>query len=126
VISNLKKRCNISKIKVYDILPYYSSFIGNLTNPNLPDPVAASVEIARRGYNVIILRNKQFYPELIKVEVLKNLWKKDLEWIYSSWKDLFILVKNSEMKYRVPFSSEDVFRIFKTEKTRVTIVYHSY
>jgi len=119
VISNLKKRCNISKIKVYDILPYYSSFIGNLTNPNLPDPVAASVEIARRGYNVIILRNKQFYPELIKVEVLKNLWKKDLEWIYSSWKELFILVKNSEMKYRVPFSEENVFRVLKTKKTKI-------
>jgi len=124
-VLNLKKRCGISNIKVYDINPAYTSFIGNLTN-NLPDPIAASVEIARRGYNLIILRNKQFYPELIKVEVLKNLWKKDLEWIYSSWKDLFILVKNSEMKYRVPFSSEDVFRIFKTEKTRVTIVYHSY
>jgi hypothetical protein len=125
-VNNLKKRCNLSNIKVYDILPYYSSFIGNLTNLNLPDPIAASVEIARRGYNCIILRNKQFYPKLIKVEVLKNLWKEDLEWIYSSWKELFVLVKNSKLKYRVSFSNEDVFRIYKTKKTKVIFCYHGY
>jgi hypothetical protein len=125
-VNNLKKRCNLSNIKVYDVLPYYSSFIGNLTNLNLPDPVAASCEIARRGYNTYILKNKQFYPELIKVEVLKNLWKEDLEWIYSSWKELFVLVKNSKLKYRVPFSNEDVFRILKTKKTKVIFCYHSY
>jgi len=63
---------------------------------------------------------------LIKVEVLKNLWKEDLEWIYSSWKELFVLVKNSKLKYRVPFSNEDVFRILKTKKTKVIFCYHSY
>ena len=119
-VSNLKKRCNLSNIKVYDINPCYSSFIGNLTNSNLPDPVAASCEISRRGYNTCILKNKQFYPELIKVEVLKNLWKEDLEWIYSSWKELFILVrKNPKLKYRNSFSKEDVFRVLKTKKTKV-------
>ena len=73
-IGNLEKRCSIFGIKVFKINAAYSSFIGNLIY-QLPDPISASCEIARRGYEVIILKNKRFYPEFINKENLQCLWK---------------------------------------------------
>lgn len=75
-INNLKKRLESVGIKWFEVNPSYSSFIGNLTF-SLPDAISAAAEIARRGYNVIIKKNKKFYPDFD----LKHL---DI----SQWKDL--------------------------------------
>jgi len=55
-VNNLKKRLNIYGIKLFEINPAYSSFIGNMMY-DYTDPINASIEIARRGYEVIIKKN---------------------------------------------------------------------
>ena len=58
--------------------------------------------------------------------ILKHLdisrWKDLCLDVVKSWKELFNLIKNSKLKYRVSFSEEDVFKSFKTFKSNVTYV----
>lgn len=114
-ISNIKKRCNLNNIKLFEVFPQYSSFIGSLTNQNYPDPISASIEIGRRSYLVLIQKQKEkFYPEVIKNDELPNQWKKEEVPIYSTWKELYTFVtKNSKMKYRVSYQD------FKKESRKV-------
>ena len=119
LVSALKKQCLLNKIDFIEVNPAYSSFIGNLCN-NAPDPIAASLEIARRAMFKYI--KGQLYPELIKVESLFNLWKESASWVYSSWKELFDIVKTSKVKYRRSLESFDseVFRL-KSSKSMVNL-----
>lgn len=120
--SSLQKRLSLANIKMFKVNPAYSSFIGNLQH-NYFDPCNAACEIARRGYEVIILKNKKFYPDLsvIKTSIM-NLWKEDIIEGCKSWKELFTKVKNSKLRYRVPLESCD-FRRFKmlSKRSRVEI-----
>lgn len=97
----------------------YSSTIGNVMNPTLPDPVAASAEIARRGYEVVIKKSKQFYPSLPTQGYLEDRWKKTNLPVVTTWKELHDFLKNSKLKYRVPIPEGVVFRIFRSRKSRV-------
>jgi IS605 OrfB family transposase len=47
VQEQLEKRCNNYNVNFYKILPYYTSYIGNLQHDYF-DPINASIEIARR------------------------------------------------------------------------------
>lgn len=51
-VNNLCKRCSLSGIRLMEMLPQYSSFIGNFLyrDLGLPDMVLSSIEIARRCY----------------------------------------------------------------------------
>ena len=116
-ISNLTKRCNINNQKLFKINPVYSSFIGNLQY-NFEDPINASIEIGRRGYDLIIRKNKQFYPELKLKEELISQWKDKINLdSFKNWKELFNCIKNLELRYRV--STDVVFREFQTDKSLV-------
>lgn len=112
LVSNLKKRCNISNIELIEVNAAYSSFVGNMQygNASTPDMVASSIEIARRGYRKF--EKGWFYPSIKNVENLKNLWKEDLDWSSLSWKKLFEMQKESKLKYRFPLNSnQEVFRL---------------
>lgn len=119
LVSALRKQCLLNKIDFIEVNPVYSSFIGNLCN-DAPDPIAASLEIARRVMFKYI--KGQFYPELIKAESLFNLWKESASWVYSSWKELFDIVKTAGLKYRRSLESFDseVFRL-KSSKSFVNL-----
>ena len=125
LVSALHKHCLLNKIDFVEVNPVYSSFIGNLCN-EAPDPIAASLEIARRAIFKYI--KGQFYPELIKAESLFNLWKESASWVYSSWKELFDIIKTSKVKYRRSLESFDseVFRL-KSSKSFVNLykIYNS-
>ena len=123
LVSALKKQCLLSKIDFIEVNPVYSSFIGNVCN-DAPDPIASSLEIARRAMFKYI--KGKFYPELIKVESLFNLWKESASWVYKNWKELFDIVKTSGVKYRRSLESFDseVFRL-KSSKSMV-ILYKIY
>jgi len=99
---NLKKRANINNINLYLVNPAYSSYIGNLQN-DYSDPINASIEIGRRGYEVIILKiNDSFYPKIELKQSILHLWKeKDIE-KFKNWIELCKHIKNSKMRYRVP------------------------
>ena len=104
-IQNLSKRIALMGIKLFKVNASYSSVIGNVQHSYF-DPINASLEIARRGYSVIILKNKQFYPNFL----LKDQWKEHFSDV-TDWKILFSNIKNSKMKYRV--SLEDCQRSFE-------------
>ena len=108
-VNNLKKRCNNSNIKCYEINPTYSSFIGNLQHDYV-DSINASLEIGRRSYECIILKNKvNFYP-VFTVIALKHQWKETVNEC-KNWKELYLQFKNAKVKYRVQF--QDVKEHFK-------------
>ena len=95
-IDNLTKRLNIQGIKLYLVNPAYSSFIGNLMY-DYTDAINASIEIARRGFEYRIKKNKKgFYPNLL----VKHQWK-EMVTKFTDWKKFFIEVKNLKLKYRV-------------------------
>ena len=125
LVSALHKHCLLNKIDFIEVNPVYSSFIGNVLH-NAPDPIAASLEIARRAMFKYI--KGQFYPELIKAESLFNLWKESTSWVYSSWKELFDIAKIAGVKYRRSLESYDseVFRL-KSSKSFVNLykIYNS-
>jgi IS605 OrfB family transposase len=105
-INNLTKRLNISGINIYSVNPAYSSFIGNIQY-DYTDAVNASLEIARRGYEYRIKKNKKgFYPALL----VKHHWK-EMAAKYANWKEFYLEAKNLKLKYRV--SLEECQRTFK-------------
>ena len=109
----------MNKIDFIEVNPVYSSFIGNLCN-EAPDPIAASLEIARRAYFKYI--KGKFYPELIDKTSLFNQWKESASWVYSSWKELFDIIKTAGVKYRRSLESFDseVFRL-KSSKSMINL-----
>ena len=119
LVSALKKQCLLNKIDFIEVNPVYSSFIGNMLH-EAPDPIAASLEIARRAMYKYI--KGQFYPELISSTNLLNQWKESVDWAYKSWKELFDIVKTSGMRYRRSLDSFDskVFR-FMSYKSNVNL-----
>lgn len=125
LIFALKKHCFLNKIDFIEVNPVYSSFIGNVLH-NAPDPIAASLEIARRAYFKYI--KGKFYPELIDKTSLFNQWKESASWVYDSWKELFDIVKTAGVKYRRSLESFDfkVFRL-KSSKSKVNLykIYNS-
>ena len=114
LVSALHKHCLLNRIDFIEVNPVYSSFIGNVLH-NAPDPIAASLEIARRAMFKYI--KGQFYPELIKAESLFNLWKESASWVYSSWKELFDIAKIAGVKYRRSLESFD-FKVFRLKSSK--------
>jgi hypothetical protein len=115
LINNIKKRCNIENIRFQGVIPHYSSFIGQLNNPQDYDSIAASIEISRRSYLFIKMYIEQtktigniVFPEF-NVGFLNLHWKDRLGDILNnidSWKSLYLWFKKSKSSYRLLFSPE--------------------
>ena len=113
LVNNLCKRCNIFGIKFIQVKPEYSSFIGNFLfrTLNLPDPILASIELSRRGYefyNQYITKVKEIKKNIIqpKIDQFRNFYIKSLEefnlgddWL--DFKSLYLHFKKSKIKYRL-------------------------
>ena len=99
VTNKLLMLSNIYGYELVKVNPAYSSFIGNLIygNEMTPDMIAASIEIARRGYKKY--EKKWFYP-VFNVDCLDEQWKQTLTGV-KDWKNAFLKIKNSKVKYRV-------------------------
>jgi len=112
-ISNLIKRLNIYNIDVHKVLPAYSSFVGNLQH-DYTDAINASIEIARRGYEYKILKNKnKFYPNFL----VKHQWK-EMATKFTNWKEFYLEIKNSKLKYRVSLEEcKHSYRVFQQNST---------
>ena len=109
LVSALKKQCLLTGIDFIEVNPVYSSIIGNLMN-NTSDPIASSLEVARRAMFKYI--KGKFYPELIKKEDLFNHWKESASWVYKNWKELFDIIKTAGVKYRRSLDSFE-FKVFR-------------
>ncbi len=99
IVNKLTVLSNIYGYELVKVNPAYSSFIGNLIygNEMTPDMIAASIEIARRGYKKY--EKKWFYP-VFNIDCLDEQWKQTLTGV-KDWKNTFLKIKNSKVKYRV-------------------------
>jgi hypothetical protein len=123
---HLLKRSELNNIDLFKVGAYYSSYIGNLVYDYF-DPVNASIEMARRGYETKINKNYDgFYPEQISIKNrLIDQWKESIDLgAYESWVELCKVIKNSKLRYRVSLEesshSFDVLRSSST-KSKVTL-----
>ena len=111
----IKKLCKLDKIKILEVIPNYSSFIGNLVyrKERLPDFVLASIEISRRGYEFnhqYILKDKDKKKNIVqgnfdedKVVYAQSLEELGISEQFSSFKELYDKVKKSvKEEYRFP------------------------
>ncbi len=121
------------KNKIFKVNAAYSSTIGNSLY-NFSDPINASLEIGRRGFEVIILkkRNKEgvsgFYPEFNLLKMRDELRKQTAGLELNSWKELHTFLKNSKVRYRVSLDDASTLhkvfcRKFYSKKSKVIINY---
>ena len=121
IVNKLTMLSNIYGYELVKVNPAYSSFIGNLVygDKTTPDMIAASIEIARRGYKKY--EKKWFYP-VFNIECLDEQWKQTLAGV-KDWKNAFLKIKNSKVKYRVLLNDivqNAVFSKFN-RKSKITI-----
>ena len=113
------------KIRTLEVAPNYSSFIGNLVYRvhKLPDYVLASIEIGRRGYELLhqyILKDKKMEKNIIfgNYEKDLNLYNLSLDEIgiresFNSFLEMYSFIKNSKTRYRVSLDDLDSSRVLR-------------
>ena len=114
IVNQIKKVCKLDKIKVLEVVPNYSSFIGNLVyrDERLFDPCLSSIEISRRGYEFVhqyILKDKEIEKNIIfgNFEKDKEVYRKSLEELgvnfpFETFQELYSQIKESKVRYRFP------------------------
>ena len=102
----------------------YSSIVGNLVyrEEKLPDPILASIEIGRRGYefcNQYVFKRRKGNKTVIlpKFGTVKNRLEQSLEElghpvVLNGWLELWSVIKKSGLKYRFPRGENAVFNYF--------------
>ena len=104
ITQHLNTLCNVYGVNFIGVNAAYTSIIGNFIHGNktTPDMIAASIEIARRGYKKFI--KSWFYPAMANIERIKEVlgtqWKDELKLHFNSWKELGTQIKESKLKYR--------------------------
>ena len=114
----LTKHINSSSTTFIDVLPQYTSFVGNLVyrQEHLPDECLSSIEIGRRGFEFTnqyifkrrLLQKNVVFPDLesAKSRIVLSLEELNIDVPdFNNWMTLYSAVKKSKQKYR--FSSSD-------------------
>lgn len=121
ITNKLLMLSNIYGYELVEVNPVYSSFIGNLVygDETTPDMVAASIEIARRAYKKY--EKNWFYP-VFDIDCLDEQWKQTLIGV-ENWRNAFLKIKNSKVKYRVLLNDIVQNAVFSkyNRKSKVTI-----
>ena len=111
--NKLKMLSKLHGYEVVEINPCYTSQLGNIIhgNENTPDMVAASIEIARRGFKKY--QKSWFYPSFNKsLSRINEQWKQTLsDNFIRDWKGLFSLIKESKLKYRISLDNCNVSKV---------------
>lgn len=108
--------------KVIKVNAAYSSTIGNIMYDEYPDPIAASMEIARRGIESRVVKGSmKFYPPMVLKEELQRRWKDVVFPDFLTWIELHNFLKETGMRYRVPIPGIGMFRIFNSRSSKVLI-----
>ena len=123
-VNQIKKMCKLNDIGILEVIPNYSSFIGNMIyrKENLPDFVLSSIEISRRGYEFnhqYILKDKEQKKNIVYGNFDENrlIYSQSLEEIginigFSSFQELYDKIKNSKTRYRVSLDDLKESRVF--------------
>ena len=97
----ITKHCNINGIKLIEVNPCYSSFIGNMMYQYF-DPSNSAIEIGRRGIVKYVKGN--FYPKLTASIIdtgLNRLGLTDVQFLKTlTWVNFFNTIKETKVKYR--------------------------
>jgi len=100
----------------------FSSTIGNILNSDFPDPIAASMEIARRGIESRVVKGSlKFFPPLVVKSLLERRWKDVLFPDFKTWIELHGFLKSTRMKYRVPIPRMEMFSPFSNVTSKVHV-----
>jgi IS605 OrfB family transposase len=92
----INRRCNETGTILIEVNPVYTSFIGNIVYKEY-DPVAASLEICRRG--IYKYSKGGFYPEIDITNFINDeRYDKIKECL--TWKDMYSLFITSKWSYR--------------------------
>src|SRR5574344_17328 len=118
LVQQLTKHIQSSSNTFIEVLPQYTSFIGNLvyTREHLPDASLSSIEIGRRGLEFtnqyVCKRRLQqktiVFPEIesVKSRIVLSLEELNIDVPdFNNWMTLYSAVKKSKQKYR--FSSSE-------------------
>ena len=111
-INNLVKWLNINSIKHIMVNPYYSSFIGQLKNEKDYDSIAASKEIALRGYLMKYgIKIRDYINEYLS-GLVSTRWKEMIPDIntYQDLYNYFKTKKKSKYSYRFLFNDTEKLR----------------
>ena len=112
----IKKHILCSPTAFVSVQPQYSSIIGNIVyrNERLPDPVLASIELSRRGFEYssqYIYKRRQIKKTVIlpdfnsvRTRILLSLEEMGVCGHVKNWLELFSAVKKSGVKYRFPLA----------------------
>ena len=124
IFNKLTILSNIYGYELIKVNPVYSSFIGNLVygDETTPDMVAASIEIARRGYKKY--EKNWFYP-VFNIDCLDERWKQTLTGV-KDWKNAFLKIKNSKVKYRVLLNDIVQNAVFSKFNKKSKVIIYSF
>ena len=133
----IKKHILCSPTAFIAVQPQYSSIIGNIIYRNecLPDPILASIEIGRRGFEYssqYIYKRRQIKKTVIlpdfnsvKTRIFLSLEELGICGHVKDWTELFSAVKKPGLKYRFPlaecFSASHFSKFYKQ---RLLVVYN--
>ena len=122
LFTSLKKWCDIYQIKCIEVNPAYSSIIGGVIHRTYPDPIAPTLELARRAVTKFCVG--KFYPKVPCIDDLNELWKQTLDRNIVSWKDVATQIKDTKFNYRVSCNG---FKLHVLRlKSRRSCVNHSF
>lgn len=124
VVNKLKMLSTVYGFDFIEVNPAYSSFIGNLVYGDdvTPDMIAASIEIARRGYKKY---DKGWFYPIFDIDCLDEQWKQTLTGV-KNWKDTFLKIKNSKVKYRVLLNDIVQNAVFSKYNRKSKVIVYSF
>lgn len=123
-VNQIKKMSKLNDIKILEVIPNYSSFIGNMVyrKEKLPDFVLSSIEISRRGYEFnhqYLLKDKEQKKNIVYGNFDENrlIYSQSLEEMginieFSSFQELYNKIKNSKTRYRISLDDLKESRVF--------------
>ena len=112
----IKKHVLCSPTTFVSVQPQYSSIVGNIVyrDERLPDPILASIEISRRGFEYgsqYIYKRRQIKKTVIlpdfnsvKTRIHLSLEEMGICGHFKNWLELFSAVKKPGVKYRFPLA----------------------
>jgi hypothetical protein len=113
LIQSVTKWCNIIGIQTQEIMPQYSSFIGQVRNEEDYDSIAAAIELSRRAWLFVSYYKHKDVQEVkgnivgIMCKLPKHLvdrWKKKLNVKnFTTYKSLYLEIKKAKYSYRFLF-----------------------
>ena len=126
------KHTSILGIQIREVSPYMTSFLGNILHPEIYDPIAASIEIGKRGIEQYIKGHK-FLPDITsenitRMKILLEDQIKDksklesIDYSTMGWKDWYNLFRDEKIQWRNKEKPKENMGSFKTYKSKIKIL----